>query len=208
MSARLARTLGALLLAALFAGACGEVVSDAIVRGELESVACLGPADCPSGQSCILPRGVCVASCGTGGPCGGDRPFCDAETGICRGCASGAECAEATPYCSSTGACVACRDTSDCAAREDRRFCDSDGRCVECLTDGHCDDDDESCNVTFGVCAARCSTTMVCAADDEPFCDFDVGFCVECRADAQCEPGELCRGFECVDPDDDDEDDD
>jgi hypothetical protein len=132
---------------------------------------------------------------------------CDTGTGLCRACASDADCSGATPLCQASGACVACRESNDCSGsgddddeddEDDASFCDSAGRCVECLNDGHCDEVTESCSTFLGECAEPCSPTRACGSD-EPICDDAIGFCVECRADADCEDDELCRGSECVD---------
>lgn len=205
---------------------CGDVVSDAIVRAQADDGVCtssaecggdaphcelstgicrrcLEPAHCPVGQTCALPSGSCVQACGPEAPCGGTEPVCDDATGLCRACADDGDCsAPGASRCLPSGACVECRDPSDCFMDSDRPFCDAAGRCVECQVDGHCDDDDEACSTVLGICAARCSAPGQCT-DDDPICDTAVGFCVECREDADCEPGELCRGSECDDGDDD-----
>jgi Cys-rich repeat protein len=221
------RALLALLLFTaghVLAAGCGDVTSDLIVRAmpeagaqscgsdaecappsprcELPSgvcVACLEDDDCAAGNVCALPANVCAERC-IPSFCGGSLPVCDFGTGSCRPCTDDAACPAGAPHCLASGACVACRQNSDCSADEDGepRFCDPAGRCVECLDDGHCDDIGERCSSYLGACAEPCSPTDPCRADD-PICDESIGFCVECRSDRDCGDGVLCRGSECAD---------
>ncbi len=207
----------ALLAYSAFA-ACGDVTSEAIVRSpsageacdadtdcaeaaprcDLDAarcVQCLSPTDCPDGQACSLPAGICVPSCSEGSGCDDEQPICDGSSGLCRGCSDDGECPESVPRCDATGACIECVGPSDCD--EDEPFCDASGRCVECLTDGHCEDVDDRCSPALGECAEPCSGGEACDSDD-PICDVNIGFCVECLTDEHCDDDERCRGWECV----------
>jgi len=104
-------------------------------------------------------------------------PICDDGSGMCRGCATGAECLAkdpAAPECDGSGACVECLTSAMCAAGAP--IC-SDGECDLCADHPECLDRDPA--------------TPRCAAD---------GLCVECTDHGDCASGVCDRAAgTCVD---------
>ena len=118
-------------------------------------VACLGAADCPSGQTCLAAH--CATTCVEGvapSPCSGATVCHD---GICSACGDdNASCAgsTSTPLCLSPPAiCVACRTDADCAASSPR--CDPVRYvCVQCATAADCSGPTPICDPSTGGCTA------------------------------------------------------
>ncbi len=119
--------------------------------------------------------------------------------GMCRPCASDAECSDDGSKVCSGGFCepnVECVDDDDCRTHE---RCEGDS-CVlrpDCTFDDDCDED-ERC--VGGVCTytPECEDDDDCGSQAEcvgGYCQADV-----CRGNDECPDDELCDGGECVPP--------
>lgn len=150
MSVRNRAAVFALLLASglpLLAGGCTK---------RNPAVCCTTEADCdalglPPGSGCA--EGVCV-----GNQC------------VDQSCQAESDCPSGAPFCSTSGSCVQCLDSSHCGALE----CDpvSNG-CVECLNVSDCTDG-KVCDLASHTCAA-CQDPAQCPSG---LCDLGSGRCI------------------------------
>jgi hypothetical protein len=195
--------VGALLLSAIFVGACGSEQDCA--DGSCGELSCSGDEDC-AGDTYCGPEFTCIAD-----PCSD----VDCERG---------QCVPETGACESKETCTEASEATDCVAGE---------QCVagECLTEeafcaqlgcerGVCDFERESC-VSAVDCEgldALCAPGFFCNAMDqcvENLCESNqvecpegsqcrpsVGACetaLECATSADCEPGHVCLASSDVD---------
>jgi hypothetical protein len=152
---------------------------------------CSTVADCPAGYvactaakcvQCKVDKDCAVTYAGA----------CNTATGLCRFCASDAQCAIGpvkmmTGKCSaSTGTCVACSTNADCAFFDSTfRVCKHDV-CVQCETDADCSGQPmKGCDLPSGTCS-RCTSSAEC-------CPAKGGCGLSCVAGrCQCETAEQC----------------
>ncbi|MEP6861848.1 MAG: choice-of-anchor Q domain-containing protein [Deltaproteobacteria bacterium] len=131
----------ALVCMGLVGAACGSKTNPNVCCTDSANCAAEGlpdDAQCTGGLIC---RGnQCIAeTCSTSNECEAGAPFCSSD-GLCAmTCESDAECpghgGDATHAFCSSGACVQCRDSTDCGAAQP--FC-STGTCRGCETDDEC----------------------------------------------------------------------
>ncbi len=166
--------------------ACGG--QQTICSGTLGCVQCQADSDCAATDPrCI--EGRCHA-CATNADCGAAMPACWADHQCHAACTSNASCQQQTqpnlPLCdTSTGACIECMATKDCAGTQ-QPLCDtSTDRCVDCLANSDC-----------GVSAPRCflgdHTCVQCLSNSDcgtaaPICDSQNFACRQgCTENSQC----------------------
>ena len=162
------------ILAALFAGACGDRRQLSLFAPALE-----GP------------------DAGANGPDGVDSGDHDSDRG--RRCYDAYDCTDERPFCEANeDRCVECRTSDDCGRNESCRF--EDHACVPtCFDEGDCAGSGRPiCAVSAGVCV-ECAGPGDCR-DSEPFCNLRSGRCVECLDHRSC-ADRLCNPvyFQCVD---------
>lgn len=155
--------------------------------------ACATNANCGTGQACYPRDHTCQAVC-TATSCSGDTPICDATSGACVGCVTSKDCAGTNrPICSAkTGQCSECAANADCGAAQP--VCSlRNGECVECLVDGDCHTG-FMCNGDHH-CQAACSSNADCTDPGRPFCNTATKGCVECLKPADCPAANpICSG--------------
>lgn len=168
---------------------------------------CSGPEDCPDGCSdCI--NNVCVSKCEPGEFCN-DADVC-VECDDTHPCPNGKICVGGKcvcppdkPYINSKGECVPCTPEScgpgfECTPDGCKPVDCVDGvwhptkeKCVECINSGHCQGDNECCNVDTNTC--ECCPGFVR--------DYETGDCVpapECEVDDDCSACEFCDDVNCA----------
>jgi hypothetical protein len=138
------------------------------VRGECEQ--CSVPADCPGAAQTCQPRDhTCKASCTDGGANCGQR-ICDQTTGACVGCQTSTDCADnnnnnlCDPV---TKQCVRCLANGDCT-NANAKFCHpTELQCVQCLTHSACPKLDggatQVCDPFDFRCRGGCFTNADCS---------------------------------------------
>ncbi|MEP6651935.1 MAG: right-handed parallel beta-helix repeat-containing protein [Myxococcales bacterium] len=119
--------------------------------------------------------------------CSGSTPICDTQSGTCRRCASGGECAPATPLCASSGACVLCNGDDDCKASPPGKplHCLDGLKCVACRDRDDCPDATPVCDSNHA--CVGCKENNDCAGHTSvPVCRKDDGACVACVDHKDC----------------------
>ena len=146
--------------------------------------ACSATAPCPDGESCV--DGTCSAAC-TADSCGAE--FCDAVTGACIECRDITDCGPGQ-VCNASSACsvaiAGCFTDPDCG----RGFCDTvNGACIDCRSDDDCGDG-QACDALTRSCVAEtgCDNDADCVVPTA-VCNIDRRVCVECLANDDCGSG-------------------
>lgn len=160
---------------------------------------------CPTGLTCDVAIGSCVACVGSGQCQTPGLPICNPATASCVGCLSNGDCTNAAlPVCDpATHTCVNCLQDSQCSAGQVCQnqhcvpgcnatqacvswlVCSPAGTCVQCVSDTQCSGATPRCDVASNTCVA-----CVPGPTDN---------CVPgqyCRADFVCERG-CKRGSDC-----------
>ena len=162
--------------------------------GTGQCVECLGNADCPGSKPICNGSNQCVVCTSTGqdSVCSTNHPgtnFCDAGgTGACVACRDNTQCTagSTTPFCdtSSTHTCVGCAATdSRCNGNANGNACQPSGSCSQCRTGntGACGGGTPLCELTSGKCVACLSDTNCTANSTAPHCDTASTFtCIGC----------------------------
>jgi hypothetical protein len=103
-------------------------------------VECLATSDCPADFSCDVVAYRCLRTCGPDLPCPPDAHGCDEERMVCYACDEDRECEDSPlgSFCAADGSgCAPCRGTEGCATDQ---LCDElSGACVECRDGSDCD---------------------------------------------------------------------
>jgi hypothetical protein len=119
-----------------------------------ECVACGTSQDCGPGQTCMGHQ--CIPTCGDGGTCPPNAPYCDPR-GLCVECVYDGDCAGIAggQWCNQqSGMCVECVLDEQCVAPT-ARFCNTaTDQCVGCLTSVDCRDG-EICNTVTFTCGSK-----------------------------------------------------
>lgn len=179
-----------------------------------ECEACgMDPDNCPGILVCT-PSGAC-GGCDPGTHEGCETrttPICDAESTLCRACASHEECMaeRGRDHCLSDGRCAVCdpADHAGCGGATPICRAGADGAlaCAACANDGEC-----AGRAATPVCAesgANAGACVACDAGDASVCaamgavcDVGANTCVECTTDGDCGgatpicgSGGTCRG--------------
>jgi len=127
------------------------------------------------------PKWTCVAdpmamSCSLPSDCTSpDRPLCLDQR--CVQCEADTDCAATTPVCSATHLCDLCSSDDDCAARTGATRCSmTSGACVGCVDSTQCADPHAPvCDGTSNSCRG-CASDSECPSD---VCDTSSGECVD-----------------------------
>lgn len=163
---------------------CNEAGKPICVLGKCQE--CGVAADCGAGKSCWPNEFKCNPACAANQDCSGDSPICDLSTGACVGCLSSADCAgvKEMPICEPSHAqCAECASNADCGVAAPA--CDlNDGKCHECLVDSDCKAP-SLCGVDRK-CHFSCATNADCADPNKPLCDPGGKDCVECLINTDC----------------------
>ena len=149
------------------------------------NVVCLHSAGADGGLCGVIDGGL--VPCATAMEClDPTRPLCDPSAHVCRACMLGpggaatGDCPQASPVCAPTGACVACTDSSHCAAQG--LSCNTTtNTCVPCTRDsdcttGLCQPTDHHCaplaNAAFvDNSASNCSDSISTSMPSRPYCE-------------------------------------
>lgn len=121
-----------------------------------------------------------------GSPCEAPKPFCDESSGACVACLESTDCTDAAAPRCDDGACVGCADTADCEHIPGKHACDEPSQaCVECTVDDESACDGNSCDPATN----RCTSTPL----------GQTGTCKPCLADSECEDGHRCIELDYLD---------
>jgi len=175
---------------------------------------CESNDDCGEGERCNLDTNECEPEeWADGGVDGGEeecdessdceseeRPICDEETGLCRGCEGADECIADypnKPYCDEDrGACVECETSADdCGLGEGAPICNEETGTCEVCTQGP--EGNEACEGAYGESYSKCGDTGECVGcrghydceEDEttPICDTTEKQCRGCNESVECQ---------------------
>ncbi len=113
--------------------------------------------------------GLC-RECAATGHCDQNQPACNLNTYACEACSANSDCGAfaAAPFCGTSGSCVACTKSEQCAAAQP--VCGDDGNCRLCEHDQECASG--ACDAN-GTCVAPASVLYISPTG------IDAGGCVQ-----------------------------
>jgi uncharacterized repeat protein (TIGR01451 family) len=151
-------------------------------------IECSSNANCtdPLRPVCQQTTGICRA-CASDAECGGDRPICHVS-GRCAECSANnsTRClGSSKPLCDvATGLCTGCASNASCSGTTP--ICDLIARsCRPCSNDAECPLATPACLPT-GACGECSATNTSRCMSPRAVCDTTSATCAECLADAQC----------------------
>ncbi|MDZ4697302.1 MAG: choice-of-anchor Q domain-containing protein [Deltaproteobacteria bacterium] len=133
-----------------------------------------------------LDNGACTGKAG--------RPICNTTTGMCVKCMGTTDCAPFAPdraQCAmDTGECVECTSHANCAGKTGRPICDSATKtCVKCTDSAQCgmaEPTEPVCEPTSGECV-ECTGHVSCKGKPgKPICSGVSLSCVRCGGNSDC----------------------
>jgi hypothetical protein len=154
---------------------------------------CGGNGDCTDPSKAFCVAGVCVG-CQPGldggvSMCTAPTGVCDTTSGRCVGCTASSQCATpAAPICDTTkNTCVVCAADLQCQTKNTAiAACRSDGQCVQCTAttvSTSCIGTTPACDLTTNTCV-QCITSANCAGAT-PICGTNEK-CQACATDPDC----------------------
>lgn len=151
------------------------------------------------------PYSICKKSCSSDNDCTIDRPYCDADIGVCNECRKWQDDCKSPgkPACNDNGDCVECLDDDTCQRKNvNKPKCDlNEYKCVECISKFDCaynpkTKDKFPCYLSECV---ECVNSPDCPDSKNPVCS-DGNKCVPCIKDSDCPSPKKCKGGECFNP--------